>query len=326
MDKRSLQTLSKDERTAALHELAEASLADFDLTGGSLMLLQDLVNTSFRVQHDSRQWYLRIYNPDRHNTSAIESELLFLEALTKGGFPAPRPLRKRSDGMLWVASQSPVVDAIRISVYSWLPGEILQHDRTPRHYANLGTVLARLHEFSTKWNPPAGFGRPRCDSGGIYGNHGASGSQVMRGWDNIDRPLRSDLEDAKRALEQAENAIGMDCGHYGLIHGDPSFGNVLFDGERPYLIDFDDFGYGHYVFDLAVILAGAWGKPDFEENRAALFEGYRQIRELSQAEMGAVPAAMAARAASLIFWAAAQSSQHPWIEGQWQRLQEYMES
>ena len=113
MDKRSLQTLSKDERTAALHELAEASLADFDLTGGSLMLLQDLVNSSFRVQHDSGQWYLRIYNPDRHNTSAIESELLFLEALTKGGFPAPRPLRKRSDGMLWVASQSPVVDAIR---------------------------------------------------------------------------------------------------------------------------------------------------------------------------------------------------------------------
>ncbi len=148
----------------------------------------------------------------------------------------------------------------------------------------------------------------------------------MRGWDNIDRPLRSDLEDAKRALEQAESAIGTDCGRYGLIHGDPSFGNVLFDGEILYLIDFDDFGYGYYVFDLAVGLAGAWGKPDFEENRAALFEGYGQIRELSQAEMGAVPAAMAARAASLIFWAAAQSSQHPWIEGQWQRLQEYMES
>lgn len=116
MDKRFLQTLSKDERTAALHELAEASLADFDLTGGSLMLLQDLVNSSFRVQHDSRRWYLRIYNPDRHNTSAIESELLFLEALTKGDFPVPRPLRKRSDGMLWVASQSPVVGAIRTAI------------------------------------------------------------------------------------------------------------------------------------------------------------------------------------------------------------------
>ena len=326
MDKRSLQALEKDERTAALHALAEASLADFDLTGGSLLLLQDLVNSSFRVQHDSRPWYLRIYDPDRHDTSVIESELLFLEALAKGGFPAPRPLRKHSDGMLWVASQSPVVDVIRISVCSWLPGEILQHDKTLRHYANLGTVLAELHEFCAKWDPPEGFVRPRCDSEGVYGNHGAAGSQVMRGWDNIDDPLRTDLEDAKRALEQAENAIGMDRGCYGLIHADPSFSNVLFDGAIPYLIDFDDFGYGHYVFDLAVVLAGAWGKPNYEENRAALFEGYGQIRELSQAEMEALPTAMAARAASLIFWAAAQDSQHPWIEGQWQRLKKYMES
>ena len=326
MDKRSLQALAKDERTAALHALAEASLADFDLTGGSLLLLQDLVNSSFRVQHDSRRWYLRIYDPDRHDTSVIESELLFLEALAKGGFPAPRPLRKHSDGMLWVASQSPVVDVIRISVCSWLPGEILQHGKTPPHYANVGTMLAELHEFSVKWNPPEGFVRPRCDSEGVYGNHGASGEQVMRGWDNIDDPLRSDLEDAKRALEQAESAIGTDCGVYGLIHADPSFSNVLFDGEIPYLIDFDDFGYGHYVFDLAVVLAGAWGKPGFEENRAALFERYGQIRELSQAEMRALPTAMAARAASLIFWAATQSSQHPWIEGQWKRLKEYMES
>lgn len=326
MDRRSLQTLSKDQRTAALHALAEASLAEFGLMGGSLVLLQDLVNSSFRVQHDSRQWYLRIYNPDRHETSVIESELLFLEALAKGGCPAPQPLRKHNDGMVWVASQSPVADAIRISICSWLRGEILQYDKTPQHYANLGSMLAELHEFSGKWNPPEGFVRPRCDSDGVYGNHGASGEQVMRGWDNIDGPLRSDLEDAKKALEQAEKAIGTDRGRYGLIHADPSFSNVLFDSEIPYLIDFDDFGYGHYVFDLAVVLAGAWGKPDFEENRAALFEGYGQRRKLSQAEMGALPAAMAARAASLIFWAAAQSSQHPWIEGQWQRLKKYMES
>ncbi len=149
---------------------------------------------------------------------------------------------------------------------------------------------------------------------------------VTRGWESIDSPLRADLEDAQRALEQAEAAIGTECSRYGLIHGDPSFGNVLFDGERPNLIDFDDFGYGQYVFDLAVVLAGAWGKPGFKENRAALLESYGQVRELSQAEVGALPAAMAGRAASLTLWAAAQTPEHPWIDGQWQRLKEYMES
>lgn len=309
-----------------MQEVAEASLADFDLAGGSLLLLQDLVNTSFRVQQDSRQWYLRVYNPGRHDRSAIESELLFLEALTEGGFPAPRPLRRRSGGMLWEASPSAAAGAIRVSVCSWLAGETVQHDRTPGHYASLGMVLAGLHEFSAQWKPPDGFVRPRCDSEGIYGTLGASGSMVTRGWERIDSPLRADLEDARRALEQAEVAVGTDCSRHGLIHGDPSFGNVLFDGELPHLIDFDDLGYGHYVFDLAVVLAGAWGKPAFEENRAALLESYGQVRELSQAEVEALPAAMAGRAASLTLWAAAQTSGHPWIASQWHRLKEYMES
>ena len=215
------------------------------------MLLQDLVNTSFRVQQDSRQWYLRVYNPHRHDRSAIESELLFLEALTEGGFPAPRPLRRRSGGMVWVAPPNSAAGAIRVSVCSWLSGETMQHDKAARHYAGLGTVLARLHEFSARWRPPAGFVRPRCDS---------EGSMVIRGWDNIESDLRSELEDARKALEAAEIAIGTDCARYGLIHGDPSFGNVLFDGELPCLIDFDDLGYGHYVSDLAIVLAGAWGK------------------------------------------------------------------
>lgn len=311
---------------ASLYEYAEASLPDFDLAGGSLRLLQDLVNSSFRVQHDRGQWYLRVYDPNRHSTSAIESELLFLEALSASGHRAPRPLRKGGDGFLWVTSPSPAAEAIRVSVCSWLPGETLQHDRTPGHYASLGMVLAGLHEFSAQWKPPDGFVRPRCDSEGIYGTLGPSGSMVTRGWESIDSPLRADLEDAQRALEQAEAAMGTDCSRYGLIHGDPSFSNVLFDGELPYLIDFDDFGYGHYVFDVAVVLAGAWGKPAFEENRAALLENYGQVRELSQAEVEALPAAMAGRAASLTLWAAAQKSGHPWIAGQWQRLKEYMDS
>ena len=148
----------------------------------------------------------------------------------------------------------------------------------------------------------------------------------MRGWDNIDSPLRSDLEDAKRALEQAEKAIGTDCGRYGLIHADPSFGNVLFDGAIPYLIDFDDFGYGYYVFDLAVVLAGAWGKPDFEENRAALFEGYGQIRELSQAEMGHCPQPWQRERHRSFSGLRLRHHSIRGLKGQWQRLREYTES
>jgi Ser/Thr protein kinase RdoA (MazF antagonist) len=326
METRSLQNLSKDERKTILHELAEASLADYGLEGGSDTLLQDFVNISFQVQHEGRKWYLRIYNPDRHDERTVESELLFLEALANSGFPAPRPLRKHNDGMLWVASQSLVTDVIRISVCSWLKGELLQYDKTQQHYANVGAMLVRLHVFSAKWNPPPDFTRPKYNSEGIYEGHGSSGKEIMRAWENMAAPLRSDLEQARDALRQSETAIGKDATRYGLIHADPSFGNILFDGEEASLIDFDDCGYGHYVSDLAVVLAGAWGKTSFAENRTALLESYRQVREISKNELAALPSAMAARAASLIFWAVGQSPKHPWIEGQWQRLREYMAS
>lgn len=72
-----------------------------------------------------------------------------------------------------------------------------------------------------------------------------------------------------------------------------------------------------------MVLAGAWGKAEYEQNRTALIEGYQAVRPLAQAELSALPLMMAARAASLILWAV-ETSRNSWVTGQWQRLQEYL--
>lgn len=41
---------------------------------------------------------------------------------------------------------------------------------------------------------------------------------------------------------------------YGLIHGDLHHGNLLYSGERVYLIDADDFGYSWFAEDIATTL------------------------------------------------------------------------
>ena len=325
MDTRLLRDLSKKERTLALRGLAQDSLPHFGLDGGSLILLQDLVNSSFRVRHDSGHWYMRIYSPDRHDARSIESELLFMEGLAADGFPSPRPLRNGNGNCLWVSPRHLSLEPIRISVCSWLEGTPLQNGKTPEHFARIGAMLARFHSFSANWTLPHSFTRPRCDSEGVYGEFGVLGRQVYRAWHNASGPLRTALEHAKDALRQAEYALGDDKSCYGLIHADPSFGNILFDGYTPSLIDFDDCGYAHYVFDLAVVLAGAWDKPAFDENRDALLQCYRRTRELSSEEVAALPAAMAARASSLILWCLTQSPKHPSIEDQWKRLDQYMQ-
>ena len=142
----------------------------------------------------------------------------------------------------------------------------------------------------------------------------------------ISNALRLDLDDAKKRLEEKERELGKYSDVYGLIHADPSFGNVLFHDSVPTLIDFDDCGFGHYAYDLAVVLAGAWGKPEYEQNKRALLEHYQEVRPLSDLELSAFPCLMAARAASLIFWAARDASHHSWIKGQWGRLKEYLDA
>lgn len=293
--------------------IVHAALIAYGLAGASIEVLQDFVNASFRVTLGGRSYSLRVYAPDRRERPEVESEMRWLAAVSAdGAIPCPRPLRLADGHYVWEAPRARFVTAA-----SWIDGDVIPNaERTPEHFRLVGAMLAKLHLFSGRWQTPDGFTRPRCDADGIF----AGDRQQLAA------ELRRDLVRAEQELRQAEDAIGRDAAAYGLIHGDPSFSNILFDSDRPALIDFDDCGFGHYAFDLAVVLAGAWGKPRYAVNRAALLDGYQGIRRLSGAELGAFPALMAARAASLIFWAVAQSPDHDWIPAQWERLREYLES
>ena len=55
--------------------------------------------------------------------------------------------------------------------------------------------------------------------------------------------------------EQADLALAAleDSADYGLIHADLISENMLWTGEHPYLIDFDDGGWGFRDFELATL-------------------------------------------------------------------------
>ena len=301
--------------------IAEAAMPAFRLSGGSLYLLQQLVNTSFRVEHAHRNWYLRVYNLHRRSGIEIQSELLWLESLAEANIAVPTPRRTVENRLLWHSPRGSDRAAHWVSVTAWLPGRIIPGDeRSSRHYKAVGRLLAEVHEHASRWHIPADFARPSCDADGVYSK---LDELTLYKPELHETQLWIELATARDALLVAESTIGRTRNRFGLVHGDPSFGNILFKDEKPLLIDFDDCGYGFYVSDLAVVLAGAWGKAGYEQNRTALIEGYQAVRPLAQAELVALPLMMAARAASLILWAV-ETSRNSWVTGQWQRLQEYL--
>ena len=67
---------------------------------------------------------------------------------------------------------------------------------------------------------------------------------------------------------------------WGLIHADLHLGNALFHRGGVKLIDFDDCGYGHRLYDLAVAVWELRDEPDYPAFRDALLNGYWSHRDV----------------------------------------------
>jgi Ser/Thr protein kinase RdoA (MazF antagonist) len=89
---------------------------------------------------------------------------------------------------------------------------------------------------------------------------------------------------------------------FGLIHCDFLAENMLVDGDRITLLDFDDAGYGWHLFDIATALAMATLREDFDALRNALFAGYRRHRQLPEEHLTRLPLFLALRASTYVAW------------------------
>jgi Ser/Thr protein kinase RdoA (MazF antagonist) len=119
---------------------------------------------------------------------------------------------------------------------------------------------------------------------------------------------------------------------YGLIHADlGTKANVLFYGQEARPIDFDDGGFGYWVYDLAVPLADWEGEDVWPTYRYALLEGYKEIRSIPEEQLLQLELFQAAYRAMEIFWGTA-GTMHGldstyWIERRdeaWRHIKRYL--
>ena len=99
---------------------------------------------------------------------------------------------------------------------------------------------------------------------------------------------------------------------YGLIHADLGMdANVLFWGGEARAIDFDDSGFGYYVYDLSLALEGCQEDGALPQFRDALLDGYAQVRYLPEDQIIYLDLFLAAYYVYLSLWAAAMAHLHP---------------
>lgn len=265
---------------------------------------------------DSGDYRVRIHR-DKKALRAIESELDWLEALGRDTtLTVPQSFRSLDGKRVVVVNHPGVPGPFPVTVLTWLNGRILpQGRRSPRHFELLGRVAGELHNHSERWELPAGFVRPTYNVEGFIGRRSKFPIGTIGG--ELPSPIRHDLVEVHQRLTKTEQQLGLDAEIFGLIHSDLSFGNVLFRAGQAVPIDFDDCGFGYYLYDIAVLLAGPYGRPGFRKIADALLKGYREVRSLSNDMEEYIPTFMAGRATALILEAAAESPDISLIEGQW---------
>ena len=293
--------LPEQEQIHRLRKLAHASLEKFGYSAYRLTLLQHLVNTTFRLHCAQGRYLVRIHRA-RVQTE-VESELIWLEALAhETTVPVQVPQRSLDGKMIVVGRQSGLPTPYPVTVLSWLDGKILPQDhRSPPHFHKLGQLVAELHHHAQHWTPSFELDRPIYDSTSVLRTDRVFGEDGIT-YTPLPAEVRADLQTLHERLQEVEQQLGKTPDQFGLIHSDLSFGNVLFTTDEVLPIDFDDCGFGYYLYDLAVILAGPWERPGFQQRRDALLLGYREICELPNEHLNLIPTFMAMRASSLGQW------------------------
>ena len=212
-------------------------------------------------------------------------------------FGVPKPVAARDGRYLHV------LQGRQVDVLEWLPGRPLgatetgiDHDDRTSVFHRLGREMARLHSVSDAWAPPKEFSRWSWDRNGLVGDAPLWGPF----WENPtlasndSAMLRTFRTVADQTLAKIEGDLD-----FGLIHADLVRENVMVDGDRMWLIDFDDAGFGFRLFDIATTLLKNLHEPDFDQLKHALLSGYQSVRPLDTTHLDLF---MALRAATYVGW------------------------
>ncbi|MFG1379477.1 phosphotransferase enzyme family protein [Xanthobacter autotrophicus] len=266
------------EYLARIEKLIRAHLPAWGLApDAALSLLSISENATFRATSGARDLVLRVYRPGYHTPAEIRSELAWIAALrAEDVVPTPciiatldgRPLAEMDDGGT----------PRRMVAFAFAPGvEPQEGADLPGWFRHLGGIHARLHAHARRWARPQGFTRKVWDFESMLGSRPLWGD--FRAALGLDGPGRALLERTAGVLKDKLAPLSQP-GSFGLIHADLRLANLLVEGERLTLIDFDDCGFSWFLYDFAAAVSFIEQSPRLPELKAAWLEGYRACAPL----------------------------------------------
>jgi Ser/Thr protein kinase RdoA (MazF antagonist) len=256
---------------------------------------------------------LRIGHSLRRTPSLIQAEVDWINYLAQGGAGVAQA---------WLSARGSLVEAVQdgqggqflVTAFAKARGNHPWKEKwTPAFFERYGRLIGRMHALSQRYAPP----HPGCVR---YHWDAAISMSVAEFLPSEDRLIAAHFDTLLSYLR----ALPRSPEGYGLIHQD-AHGNNLFVDEAGQitLFDFDDCCYGHYIYDLAMVIFYAIvNHPDMpaatHEFLPPFLQGYRHENSLNPAWFKEIPYFLKLREIDL--YAVIHRSWGPGpYEGEWTR-------
>ena len=289
---------------------ARQAVGHFPVDAAHIEPVMHSENVTFRVtdRDGGTPYVLRLHRPGYNSLEELESERMWVQALKESGVPVPASLETRRGGHFTQVDLPGIAEQRYAGMTTWLEGKPLgnflqscsDESERRRMFFRFGEIAAAFHNQSARWQAPAGFIRRSLGLESLLGEAPFWG----RFWEHpeLNASERALLLRSRQRLRASLGAYGEKSGGFSLIHADLTLDNILFDGDRLAVIDFDDCAYGWHMYDLTALLIECVLQSDFGELREALFEGYRRGRSLARQDADMLSDFLLVRGMSIIGW------------------------
>jgi Ser/Thr protein kinase RdoA (MazF antagonist) len=261
--------------------ILQAVLERYKLDQAKTHLLGSLWNRVYRVEtHNGQLYSLRLCHPVIQESQEVEDELTWLEFVAnQGQVRVPRPVRNQGEGLVTTISTGK--EKQLSCLFEWVEGEPARKNLTSRVMEQIGQAVGTLHEIAREFGNPLQHKDFRTNY-----RYDSSLAASHRGWiEEYEAEIGGEktklLYTAVEWLIEELTRIGEAGSNFGFIHADLHFGNFLVHDGEVSVIDFDQLGRGHYLYDLAVLMV----ELDYELTKSTdcwekFMGGYQQVAAL----------------------------------------------
>lgn len=275
-------------------DVALDALDALDRTGlradGRLLALNSYENRVYQMGvEDGAPVVVKFYRPQRWTDEAILEEHAYTTELADCEIPVVAPLRRNGATLHTHAG-------LRFAVFPSQGGRMPEFDRAGA-LERMGRFLGRLHAVGMR---TPFVHRPALDADSF----GAQPRDFLRagGWLPPDlAPAWNSVVD--HALAQVAHCYARAGAVRTLrLHGDCHAGNVLWTGDGPHFVDFDDCRSGPAVQDLWMLLSG--GRDEQQAQLDEILRGYTDFAEFDPRTLSLVEALRTLRLIHYAAWLA----------------------